>query len=407
MKSTPVRLLLILLLSLILASGHMLPASAQGAVVRVVPPSIEVGQGQFVVIGIAVENVADLYNVDIRLLFDPNILEVVDDDSDRSGVQITPGQVPYPEDVWVNVADNYAGTIQYSVSQISPRQPFAGSATLCSVRFYAKALGTSPIEIMTTDEYGEVIAVLGTEEAEMIDATAEQGEVVVTEESDPPIIPPSPPTLGPTAFATALQAGSTPSATPTNQSAYPIGTSTTAPPAHTPAPPPGYPAPTAASSQPSPSASPTPTQAATISPEGSPETPPESPPLPTATFSGSMQAAYPELTGTPPAADPAGAEATATPPTETDMGNPAAANSATPIAGPALATTEEPAAAPTAANEPPPVDSAPAEPAPPPSTPQPTPLIPRGLFFVLVAGLVLCTGALFVYLWRGRKSAGE
>lgn len=396
MKSMSVLLLLILLVSLILAGGYALPAAAQGAVVRVVPPSIEVGQDQFVEIGIAVENVTNLYNVDIRLLFDPNILEVVDDDADRSGVQVSPGQVPYPDDVWINMVDNYAGTIQYAVSHLSPRQPFTGSATLCSVRFYAKALGTSSIEIMTIDEDGEVIAVLGTEDAERIDATCEHGEILVTEEGDPPIIPPSPPTLTPTTW-TVLQTSSPPSATPASQSAYPGGAPTAGPPAHTPAPPPGYPAPTTNSAQPSPSTSPTPTRTATVSPEIPSETPPEGLPLPTATLSGSMQAAYPGLVDTPPTPTPTGTKATTTATAGSDAENPATPHSASSIASPSLDATDESAVAPIAANEPSPAESA----------PQSTPLISRGLFLVLVAGLALCTGTLFVKLWRGRKSAGQ
>jgi hypothetical protein len=356
----------------------------------VVPPSIEVGQGQFVEIGIAVDNVTGMNNVDIRLLFDPNILAVVDDDEARSGVQIIAGQIPYPDDVWANIADNYAGTIQYAVAQFDPHQPFTGSATVCSVRFHAKAQGTSPIEIITIDEDGEAIAVLGTEDEEAIAVTVQHGEIIVTEEGKPPLIPPSPPTFTPTTSATDLQANPAPSSTPTLDWAYPMGTPPPPPPVDTPALLPGYPDPSEDSYQPSPEAS-----AATLTTAAvSTETLPDAPLTPAATLDGSAQGTYPGLVDPLPTALPVESEATANVAATTDAETPATASDATPIASPALTATDEPVAAPTEADAPPPVESA----------MQPKPLIPRGLFFVLVAGLALFTGRLFVRLWR---NAGE
>lgn len=402
MQIRSVRLPLVLLLSLFLASGYVLPAAAQGAVVRVVPPSIEAAHGRFVEIGIAVDGVTNLYAADIRLLFNPDVLQVVDDNEQQSGVQIMLGQVPAPDEIRANIVDNYAGTIHYSVSQQAPRQPFTGSGTLCVVRFFAKALGTSPIEIITTDEGGEAIAVLATSNGERIEITPQQGEIIVTEEGRPPVIPPELPTLDPTVTATVLQATYAPSSTPTVQSPYPMGTPMSALPTNTLPPPPGYPAPTTASLQPSQTASPTVAPAETVALESEfpVESSPGSLPSPTATFASSLQAAYPELVATPPSATSPVGEAAATASATTE--GLVAANDDTPTVSPALAATEQPGTTPMTAN-----DSPPAESAPHPSAPQPDPLIPRGIFFALVVGLILFTGALFVRLWRDRKKSGE
>ena len=123
------------------------PALAQGAIVHLAPSEAEVKVGQVADVSAVIENVTGLYGAELRLSFDPDILQVVDADGATAGIQAIPGQVPYPDYVAKNEADNTAGTVWYAVTQLSPREPASGSGTMITVRFKAKAAGTSRIEV--------------------------------------------------------------------------------------------------------------------------------------------------------------------------------------------------------------------------------------------------------------------
>ncbi len=83
------------------------------------------------------------YGVDInRLHYNPSLLQVVDADAATAGVQITPG-VLMPV-VFVNAADNIAGTVQFS-QVANPGTTYTGSGTLASITFKAIAGGTSNV----------------------------------------------------------------------------------------------------------------------------------------------------------------------------------------------------------------------------------------------------------------------
>jgi len=96
---------------------------------------------------VAIGDISGLYGAELRLSFNPDVLQVVDADAVISGTQITPGQVPYPDFVAKNEADNAVGTVWYAVTQLSPREPVSGSGTMATARLRAKAAGTGNIRI--------------------------------------------------------------------------------------------------------------------------------------------------------------------------------------------------------------------------------------------------------------------
>ena len=65
-------------------------AKADRAIVRPDPLVAVVPVGGQVVVNLYVENVQNLYGADIRISFDPAILEVVDADPSVAGVQVQP-----------------------------------------------------------------------------------------------------------------------------------------------------------------------------------------------------------------------------------------------------------------------------------------------------------------------------
>ncbi len=131
-------LMLSVLLLLAMLSGQQV-LSQSGALVKVSPENASVALGQTIDIQVMVENIANLYGIDVRVLFDPAILEVVDVNATTSGVQVTPGTFPYPDFTVKNETDNALGLVWYVVTQLNPRQPASGSGTIMTIRFRAKA----------------------------------------------------------------------------------------------------------------------------------------------------------------------------------------------------------------------------------------------------------------------------
>ncbi len=110
---------------------------------------------QEVTVDVQVENIPTIYGADIRLTFDPNVLEVVDADEDSPGIQLHPGQFIDPEKSFILQlsADNEAGTVDYALSLLNPAPPVEGKGILVQITFRAKAEGDTPITI-TEGQFG-------------------------------------------------------------------------------------------------------------------------------------------------------------------------------------------------------------------------------------------------------------
>jgi len=91
-----------------------------------------------VTVAIRIENAIRLYGVEAHLAFDPTHLEVEDADPDTEGIQIQAGDFPSPDFVVQNQADNAKGTIDYTVTQLAPREAVDGSGVLATVTVKGK-----------------------------------------------------------------------------------------------------------------------------------------------------------------------------------------------------------------------------------------------------------------------------
>ncbi len=119
-------------------------ATAATLVLSPAAATIAVGQTQAVNIlldtqGAATDGV-DVYS----LHFNPSIVQVVDDNSSVSGVQITPGSLL--TNTIVNNANNPSGTIQFSQAS-SGGTSYTGAGTLATIHFKAIANGSSNISL--------------------------------------------------------------------------------------------------------------------------------------------------------------------------------------------------------------------------------------------------------------------
>lgn len=281
---------------LIWAGGGMVETGqAQGqAMVSIEPASQEIAIGGTTTAEVRIRDVTDLYGAEVHLSFDPAVMEVVDANLDAGGVQVELGDFLSPGFVAQNRADNAAGTIDVSLTQVDPSEPVSGAGTLALITFRGKRAGVSSV--------GFVGVMLSDRNGVEIPASVQDGLVAVRAEAElpsPTFTPP--PAATPTPLPTA-----TPEPTPTPVSAEPTATPVPAEPTATPVPA-------------EPTATPTPTPMTTPKPKQTPTEPaaPGATPTPTALEPPATPEPIetkPELTTPPtPTATPMAVEPTTTP----------------------------------------------------------------------------------------------
>jgi hypothetical protein len=155
---------IVLILSLVLAA---LPHGvwAEGSpTIRLVPSSTTAGVGDMVNVDIVVDDVSDLYAIEVHLTFDVARLQVLDDNTTDPGIQILPGSLfpkSDPSYVVQNSADNTAGTVDFAVTLLSPEPPLDLGGTLATIRFAARLEGSAAIgwtSSQMADSKGQAIA---------------------------------------------------------------------------------------------------------------------------------------------------------------------------------------------------------------------------------------------------------
>ncbi len=252
-----------ILLSLALLGPAVAVRAAAQTNTRVVlsPASALVGEGQTAAVEVRVENVQALYGLDIRIGFDPAVVEVVDADATQAGVQVRPGDLLSVDFMIRNTADNAQGTIWYALTQLNPTEPVSGSGTVFIILFKGKQRGATSALTITYQK-------MATRTGEAIPASVVNGEIRVVEPAQSPPTPtPAPPPPQPTVpMPTPEPTQALPTVQPTATQPMPPATvapTSTALPAGTAAPaqatatPTQPPAPTQAASQVAPTAAPT------------------------------------------------------------------------------------------------------------------------------------------------------
>lgn len=182
------RLLLPLLLLCAAPAAAVGPGAEPEARVRVEPAHVEVGEGLTAAVQVRVEGVHDLYALDIRLAFDPAVVQVEDADPATAGVQVRPGDLLKLDLVARNTADNGAGTVWFAMAQANPSPPVSGSGVAFAVAFRGQAGGGhSPLAVS--------YARLATRDGRAIPVAVQGGElaVVAVEQAPATPTPASPP----------------------------------------------------------------------------------------------------------------------------------------------------------------------------------------------------------------------
>lgn len=115
----------------------------------------------YVDVYIHLANVENLYALDIKLSFDPAVLEAVDLLPGTEGVNLLPIKDQLSEDpatyffdagYWIyNTVNNTTGDIRYTATQLRPAEPVSGAGDVAMIRFRAKEIGTSMIDIVNVE----------------------------------------------------------------------------------------------------------------------------------------------------------------------------------------------------------------------------------------------------------------
>ncbi len=173
MKSFPLlektlKSLAILLVIAILSTGI---ARAQSIARAGLLEEMEIRPGVRVEIPINIENVVDLYGIDIELKFDPAYWEFEDADPRNDGIQPALGTFLDPGMTLYNEIYPEEGLVRLVLSQINPSEAKSGSGTIMVL--YAKALktGKTKIEVQKVE--------LATRNGLGIDVEGVDGEIVI------------------------------------------------------------------------------------------------------------------------------------------------------------------------------------------------------------------------------------
>ena len=133
----------LLILAVILPIAITYPVGAQAndpVIIRIIPPDAQVVVNQTIDIAVEVENVSNLYGIDVLLEFDPQAVAVVDMDPILDGVQVQLGQFMEPGFSILNLADNELGRLRLAMTQLNPSPPQEGTGNIVVVTFLAKAV---------------------------------------------------------------------------------------------------------------------------------------------------------------------------------------------------------------------------------------------------------------------------
>jgi len=162
------------------AAAENEPAAENTTVVRCDPVLATGLMNQFLNVDIYVENVIDLNAADIRLSFDPTMVQVHDADPQADGVQILIlDDLISPDFILHKNADNVAGTIWYAATQIR-RDPVSGSGPLARITLQPLQPGSFTMPI--------TYQVLAEPDSTEIAATAVDCQITILDtETIPPI----------------------------------------------------------------------------------------------------------------------------------------------------------------------------------------------------------------------------
>ncbi len=124
------------------AGGEPKASVGNAGIVRVQAPSAAQPIGSDVTVEIWLDGASNLYGIDVRLAFDPDVVNVPSE-------QVTPLWDVFDANnhfVIKNHVDNDAGIAWYAVTNVNPSEPFTGTGRVCSITFSGLHPGVTDLE---------------------------------------------------------------------------------------------------------------------------------------------------------------------------------------------------------------------------------------------------------------------
>ncbi len=167
--------------------------------ITVEPAAQTIAAGSIATVSIQMGAGAPVYGVEVHLSFDPTLLEVVDEDSAKNGVQVKPGTLFAGKQTFtvMNTADNTAGTVDYVVTLMGEPHAVEEGGSIIVVGFRGRANGQATVAIAR--------AVAGDQAARLIEVVTQDGSVTVQGGSNAAATPTT--TVTPSPAATGTLAG--------------------------------------------------------------------------------------------------------------------------------------------------------------------------------------------------------
>jgi hypothetical protein len=148
------------------------PVVVNGTGVRFDLPATPVAAGSVFAVKVQLDNVSGLAGDEVRISYNPAILEVQDSDPSQTGVQVKLESFLKPDFVAQNLVESDEGRVSFAAVQLPPNRPVSGSGVLATIAFKAKTGGSSPLTFDTV--------LLSGENGTSIKYTVQNSQVVVS-----------------------------------------------------------------------------------------------------------------------------------------------------------------------------------------------------------------------------------
>ncbi len=106
--------------------------------VKITPSTGAIAPGEIITIAVTIKDVAELYGTQVRLNWDPAILELV---------KMTQGELFEPGEFTTDSYDNVSGTAYFAITLQGDTTPISGTGNLLYFNFEGKSLGETALEL--------------------------------------------------------------------------------------------------------------------------------------------------------------------------------------------------------------------------------------------------------------------
>jgi hypothetical protein len=154
-----------------LADAYEAVTDGNGAVVRIDPASLLIGIQQTGVTSVEAANVEDLFGVDLQITYDPNVVEVVDADPAKEGVQVGLGALFDGVDFLVVTNQAEGGVIDFVATRQAPTSGFSGTGSIIEITWIGQGAGQTDVVITQAD--------LANPDGQPLEVTVEDGQIQV------------------------------------------------------------------------------------------------------------------------------------------------------------------------------------------------------------------------------------